>query len=190
MSQPTQKEEWRPVPDWESLYSVSNYGQVRSHDRSIRCRGGKTRDIKGRQLKLKPDRDGYRIVELCRYGKCTTKKVHQLVMSAFLGPRPNGKVVRHIDGNPENNWVENLRYGTNLQNSADQRRHGTHGNTVKTHCPNGHPLVSPNLIAALARRNTRACLACDRARGAIRRHPERKENFQSIADWKYEALMK
>lgn len=42
--------------------------------------------------------------------------VHALVLSAFVGPRPNGFVCNHIDCNPENNWVENLEWVTQSKN--------------------------------------------------------------------------
>lgn len=36
--------------------------------------------------------------------------VHQLVAKAFLGEKENGQVIYHIDGNSQNNRVENLCY--------------------------------------------------------------------------------
>lgn len=51
--------------------------------------------------------------------------VHSLVAAAFLGPRPAGEDVRHLDGDPENNRASNLAYGTRTQNMADAREHGT-----------------------------------------------------------------
>jgi hypothetical protein len=38
-----------------------------------------------------------------------------LVARAFLGPKPPGTVVLHRDDDPENNRVENLRYGRSAE---------------------------------------------------------------------------
>jgi len=43
--------------------------------------------------------------------------VHALVALAFLGPPPEGMIVNHKDGHPDNNKVENLEYTTNKGNS-------------------------------------------------------------------------
>jgi transposase len=51
--------------------------------------------------------------------------VHALVALAFIGPRPNGQVVRHLDGDKKNNRPDNLAYGEKWVNAADARRHGT-----------------------------------------------------------------
>lgn len=50
--------------------------------------------------------------------------VHRLVASAFLGPCPGGQEVRHLDGNPQNNAVTNLAYGTRTENILDVLRIG------------------------------------------------------------------
>jgi hypothetical protein len=51
--------------------------------------------------------------------------VHHAVLLAFVGPRPVGQECRHLDGNPANNSLQNLRWGTRLENSHDKQRHGT-----------------------------------------------------------------
>lgn len=50
--------------------------------------------------------------------------VHTLVARTFLGPRPPGQDVRHLDGNPCNNRVDNLAYGTRTENILDVYRIG------------------------------------------------------------------
>ncbi len=53
------------------------------------------------------------------------KFVHQIVLEAFVGPCPPGMECRHLDNNPRNNRLENLCWGTPLENHADKIRHGT-----------------------------------------------------------------
>ncbi len=68
---------------------------------------------------------GYHIYGLYRDGKSHRFGGHQLVLLAFVGPRPRGLQGRHWDGKPGHNWLSNLLYGTGKQNSDDARRHGT-----------------------------------------------------------------
>ena len=47
------------------------------------------------------------------------KPVHQLVMKAFVGPAPDGMEIRHLNGNPADNRLANLKYGTRTENILD-----------------------------------------------------------------------
>lgn len=51
--------------------------------------------------------------------------VHSLLLNTFISPRKVGQVCRHIDGNPLNNELSNLAWGTQRENIHDQIRHGT-----------------------------------------------------------------
>ena len=71
---------------------------------------------------------GYRRVQLrATKNSCKTiRRVHQLILEAFVGPRPKGYETRHLDGDPVNNHLANLCYGTHSENQQDSIRHGTH----------------------------------------------------------------
>ena len=59
--------------------------------------------------------------------------VHALLLDAFIGPRPKNSEVRHLDGNPKNNSLDNLCYGTVKENADDRGKHG------KNRCGSNHP---------------------------------------------------
>lgn len=59
--------------------------------------------------------DGYLTVRV-RHVRTT---VHRLVALAFLGERPEGMVIDHIDRNKSNNHFTNLRYATLSENSKN-----------------------------------------------------------------------
>jgi HNH endonuclease len=61
-------------------------------------------------------------------GKVIQRYVHRLVLEALVGPAPEGDrvEVRHLDGDPTNNRLANLKWGTNLENALDRIRHGSH----------------------------------------------------------------
>lgn len=106
--------EWRRFDFFGRPYEVSNLGH-------IRCA------VSGRVLKQTVRKDGYRAVtlQLSRRGRRQTLLVHGLMAAVFLGPRPAGLLVRHLDGSRDGNWFGNLAYGTHQENSDDMRLHGT-----------------------------------------------------------------
>jgi len=153
-------ERWLPVVDWEDRYEVSSEGRVRSK-RS------------GRVLRTSPNpRGGHLRVKLCRPGVQRTRTVHQIVLEAFVGPRPTGLVARHYpDPDPTNNRVENLRWGTNSENTLDKVEHGNHPFASRTECPQGHEYTPENTQIKRSRSGgvARSCLTCHRDRERTRR---------------------
>ena len=111
--------EWKPIIGFEGLYEVSNTGEVKSLERIIVNNGG-WQKRKERILKQRIARQqGHCIVVLSKDGKTYPKLVHRLVAIAFL-PNPDNKpVVDHIDTNPQNNNVENLRWATVQENALN-----------------------------------------------------------------------
>ena len=110
--------EWKDIKEYEGIYQISNYGDIRSLPRSGR-----------RQLRiLNPgkDTDGYRQVVLHKNGQPETRKIHQLVLETFdSSNRPKGSVTRHLDGDRENNYTGNLQWGTVKENAQDAVKHQT-----------------------------------------------------------------
>jgi len=153
--------EWRPVVGYEGLYVVSSTGLVRSL-------------TTGRLLTTRPGGAGYPNARLRRDGKCRTFYVHRLAGEAFIGPLPKGMVTRHLDGDPMNNRLENLRYGTYSENSRDQVRHGTHPQASRTHCKHGHGFTSENTYVDA--KGSRHCRSCNRERVALADARKRAEN--------------
>lgn len=144
-------EEWRPVVGYESLYAVSNLGRVK--------RTGKARGTRLGVLKPGKHPKGYLFVGLTANSRKRVREVHRLVGEAFIGPLPPGLQTRHLDGNPANNAVTNLAYGTQSENMQDSIRHGTHPMARKTHCLRGHEYTPENTKPA---RGGRACRECHR----------------------------
>lgn len=121
------KEIWKDVPGWVGFYQVSNRGRVRSCYRKIIIRNpqGALRPRTFRARILNPFGLNYFMVSFTR-PQFSRKYfyVHELVAMAFLGPRPPAKEICHNNGNPKDNSLENLRYGTRKENAEDCTRHG------------------------------------------------------------------
>jgi hypothetical protein len=147
---------WRPLPEYEGSYEVSSLGRVRSLAR-IDSRG---RRIRARLLSQWPHPTGHLYTKLSLNGNSRLCKVHRLVLLAFVGPPPAGCEALHGDGNPANNRIENLSWGTRSENMYDRVRHGTHPMSMKTHCPQGHPYDDANTYITRdgKRRMCRTCL--------------------------------
>lgn len=155
---------WRPVPGWEQFYEVSDDGQVRSFD-YVKVGGKGSRQlIPAGPVSTWVTPNGYTAVSLYRRGRRRVASVHALVCEAFIGPRPDGHEVRHLDGDPSNNVLANLTYGTPRENALDTIRHGNHRKVAITHCPEGHEYSAGN---TLRRKNGhRVCRECNRRRCA------------------------
>ena len=137
-------ETWKLIPDIPG-YLVSDMGNVRTLKRN------------NDRLLTTQRVHGYLRASLWKDGEETRRRVHQLVMLAFVGPVPEGMEVRHLDGSRDNNRLENLAYGTPKENSADRVLHGTSFWLNKTHCKGGHEFTEENTYRWLASRHCRTC---------------------------------
>lgn len=102
---------WKDIPGYEGIYEVSSLGRVRNSS--------------GLVLKRRIQWTGYDSAVLSINGKPKPFMVHRLVCAAFIGPRPDKHEVNHIDGDRQNNCVENLEYVTRSQNQLHRRVTGT-----------------------------------------------------------------
>lgn len=183
-------ERWASISDYEGIYEVSDHGNVRSLDRHVARNGGRL-FARGRVLRAYSRPDGRPTVGLAKDGVTTTHVVPTLVLTAFVGPRPAGLDGCHNDGDASNNRLSNLRWDTRSANCHDRVRHGKDRKRARTHCPRGHLLAEPNLVASSASQGHRACLACSRARAAQRKAARRGQPFdlQAVSDARYAAII-
>lgn len=107
--------ELRRIP---SLHNPPHYADDEGHIWAER--GGIVQPLKERVLS-----NGYLGVPVRVGEKGSIRSVHVLVAEAFHGPRPDGQVVRHVDGDKLVNRPSALGYGTRQANAADSKRHGT-----------------------------------------------------------------
>lgn len=118
---------YKKIPEFPG-YKIGDDGTVWSKWRtSPKGRFKKTyRELK-QSFSKKKNRKKYHYLNLTnKDGKTSTYRVHRLVLLAFCGPCPQGKESRHLDGNPHNNKLENLQWGTPEENREDIRKHGTY----------------------------------------------------------------
>lgn len=105
-----EEEIWKPAPGYEGLYNVSNLGNVFS--------------VVSNRL-LKPYlRRGYKSVWLTKTRIEKNKLIHRLVAIAFISNPEDKKEVNHIDGDKNNNSVNNLEWATPGENIRHADRTG------------------------------------------------------------------
>jgi len=114
------KEQWKSIPS-APHYEASSLGNIRSW----KSRNGRGLAASPRLMTPGLDKDCYKVVQISTPTKKCPRKVCTLVAEAFFGPRPIGVVVRHLNGNSTDDKVENLKWGTQKENVADAKKHGT-----------------------------------------------------------------
>lgn len=102
--------EFRKIKSLHFLYEVNENGTIFRNSKSKR------------QLKIKLDfhhsEKGYYATFVNIKGKCTRVMLHKVVAECWLGDKPDGFEIDHIDRNPHNNHYSNLRY----VNHSDQMK--------------------------------------------------------------------
>lgn len=111
---------WKSVVGYEGVYEVSDLGNVRSLDR-IDAAGHR---LKARTIRTSKNRGGYHVICLSKDGRQKTVTLHSVVLTAFVGPRPDGMFGCHGDDCQDNNSLSNLRWDTPSANGADKVRNG------------------------------------------------------------------
>ena len=112
---------WKEVKGYEGLYQVSSLGRVKSVARLVRGRGLGMKPIVERILKPYVVPSGHLQVVLCRNGADHKhKSIHRLVAEAFIPNPENKPCIDHIDTNPKNNNVGNLRWVTIKENCNNE----------------------------------------------------------------------
>jgi len=178
-------EVWKDVVGYEGKYKVSSYGNVIGP--------------RGRVLRPSTNLRGYSQVSL--YDEDSNMKVFNvqlLVITAFVGPRPDGMYICHNDDVKTNNSLSNLRYDTPSSNVSDSyannpNRKKSSGRFLKGNnkCVRGHVFIAETTITMSS--GGRTCRACNLARQQIKYEKNAlklvKSDIDVLADEKYKKLL-
>ena len=96
---------WKDVVGYEGLYMISNLGRIKSFHHK------RARILKPGQNKL-----GYRMLSLFKNEIGKTKMVHRLIAESFIPNTENKPCIDHINGDPTDNRIENMKWCTHKEN--------------------------------------------------------------------------
>jgi hypothetical protein len=120
---------WVPVYGHEGRYEINEDGVIRS----LQFKGKPRVPPKTISVWIRKGQGNYVTVSLSKDGVNRTRYLQQVVLESFVGPRPEGMDACHNDGNPLNNHISNLRWGTKSENQRDRLKHGTDNRGEKHH---------------------------------------------------------
>lgn len=131
------QEVWRDIEGYEGLYQVSNLGRVKS----LKLKGVDRELI----LSLKARNKSPKYLMVCLYKNKQRKHclVHRLVAQTFIPNPQNKECVDHVDTDPSNNRVDNLRWCTIKENSNNNltRKHKSESKKGRKHPSYIHGLI-------------------------------------------------
>jgi hypothetical protein len=129
-------EVWRDIPDYEGVYQISSFGNVKSLSRTRLTKSGSFCVVQERILKQKITKSGYCAVHF-RTNKESHPNVHRLVAEVFLLNEMNKPTVNHKNSNKKNNNVSNLEWSTH----SEQMIHAVNNDLLEVR---GSPKYSPD----------------------------------------------
>lgn len=141
-----EREAWREIAGFEGTYVVSSLGRI------MRLAGTpRTRRNRVLRPNIKPP-DGYACVDLYRGHGRIRYYVHALVADAFIGPRPAGAQINHLDGDRTNNRRTNLEYVTPGDNQRHAYRGGRKPHVRHVGSSNPNARLTPPQVRRIRRR--------------------------------------
>ena len=111
---------WKDVKGFENLYQISNYGRLKSIGKNNHSKNNNKTIIR----KTFPNRKGYLSCIIYNNNKKHNMRIHRLVAKTFIENPLNKEQVNHIDGNKQNNCVNNLEWCTNSENQLHAYKNG------------------------------------------------------------------
>lgn len=142
------EEIWKDIKGYEGWYQVSNCGRIKSLERVFIRKNGTPFFVRERILKYAFDHGGYPYVTLIKFKKRHNKAVHRIVAETFIPNPENKPCIDHIDCDPTNPRVDNLRWVTSSENNLNpitvQRRQ--RGSSPIGKGLNARPIIGTSIL--------------------------------------------
>jgi hypothetical protein len=107
---------WKDIKNYEGIYQVSNYGNIKRVPRTILRNNGRSIPYKEYLLKPNITPKGYLRIQLVKNTKQSNLFIHRLVAETFVPNPENKPEVNHINGNKKDAFYKNLEWTTSSEN--------------------------------------------------------------------------
>lgn len=142
------KEEWKDIKGFEGRYQISNFGRIKSLERTFVYSASNQTGVEFESQKYCPEktikpyaRSGYLHIQLKKHSRSYNFSIHRLVAEHFIPNPENLPFVNHIDENKQNNRVDNLEWCTAKHNA----NHGTRNKRIAEKLKNNPMFYIPVL---------------------------------------------
>lgn len=115
---------WKDIKNYEGLYQVSNFGNVK---RISSFRGVNKQYLNDYYLKPLDNGKGYYRIKLTKNNSSKRIMLHRIIAEAFISNELNKPFINHINGNKKDNSIENLEWCTQSENCLHSVKLGTFG---------------------------------------------------------------
>ena len=126
--------EFRKIKSLNFLYEISEDGRI--------FRNVKSKKQRKIILDMHHSKHGYYAVWVIIKGKTKRVMIHQAVAECWLGDKPEGYEIDHIDRNAHNNHYTNLRYVTHSEQMKNRVLSDRIINQAKANCAEWVKLIS------------------------------------------------
>lgn len=124
------RREWKEIKGYEGKYIISNYGEIISLPR-YKQNKSKLQYVEPKEiLRYVNPKNGYVYVQLWNNANYKNIRLHKLVAQTFIPNKDNKPQINHIDGNKQNNRVDNLEWCTSSENIKHAYKIGLRGRGV------------------------------------------------------------
>lgn len=119
---------WKDIINFEGLYQISNLGNVKSLPKKVKKKYG-FRNTKEKLLKKVNHSAGYYIVGLKKNKRDYKFFIHRLLAIHYIDNPNNFLCINHIDGDKQNNNLNNLEWCTKQENNKHAFKNNLINNT-------------------------------------------------------------
>lgn len=120
---PKLPEEWRPIKGYETLYEISNRGNIKALTKTLFA-GYNATSVRKEKILSPYKMKGYLLIGLNKEGKRKCCLVHRIVAQTFIDNPLNLPEVNHLDLNKLSNKSNNLEWCTRKQNMEHATKNG------------------------------------------------------------------
>lgn len=137
---------WKEIKGYEGIYSISSFGNVKRHERSVPSKNASRMVLKEKLLKIHTNHRGYSYVVFGVNNKSQNYSIHRLIAEYFIPNPENKEQVNHINGIKSDNRIENLEWATRKENMVHARENNLFPSDHNRGIKHGKAILNPKKV--------------------------------------------